>query len=171
MPHRLFVNEAPSPSVAAAVTPAVENRHWTILLGAGLVLALIGWIDIALLWYPLQLTNLEWEFSTVTAAINALPLATMGMTLAAVAAVARRSRAVAQVLGTFSLLVIFVVVGWSVLYGLTLTAGYGAVDPAIRPLFVRAVAKTSVLVVVYALFYSWLGWMLFRSGRAKDNTL
>src|SRR5689334_14868275 len=56
-----------------------------VLGAAGLVLAIVGWTDWALLWVPLRFGVVEWEFGTISQSFDALPLATIG-TAALVAA-------------------------------------------------------------------------------------
>ena len=152
---------------AAATRPAPQ-RYWTVIAVAGFTFMFVAWTDIALLWYPLRLKEVEWEFATVTATVNALPLATMGLVFITVAALAKGSVGLSRVVAALCAGMLLVLIALAGLYTLTLLAGYSAVDPAARPVLIRATAKTSVLVVTYLLFHLWLGWISLRSGRSAS---
>jgi len=42
---------------------------------------------LALLWYPLQFGSADWEFGTISAYLNGMPLGTLGLALLAAGAI------------------------------------------------------------------------------------
>ncbi len=56
---------------------------WTLLAIAGWGFFLIGLMDVAFVWYPTAFGNGGWEFGSVTAALNGLPLPALGLALIA----------------------------------------------------------------------------------------
>lgn len=55
----------------------------------GVLLAVIGGIDIVLHWYPAHFRSPEWEFGTVATTLASLPLPTMGLVAVLASALAR----------------------------------------------------------------------------------
>src|SRR5687767_11526069 len=54
---------------------------WPLLGLIGLAFTVIGAVDIALAWYPSALGSAEWEFGTIGATLNGLPLPALGLFL------------------------------------------------------------------------------------------
>jgi hypothetical protein len=52
---------------------------WYLLGWIGLAFALVGGFDLALIWIPLGFGNPEWEFGTVSATLDGLPVTTLGL--------------------------------------------------------------------------------------------
>ena len=60
------------------LAPDVETA-WKWIGWTGLVLAVVGAGDIALVWYPLNFGSPEWEFATVAQSFAGLPLVSIGL--------------------------------------------------------------------------------------------
>jgi len=54
-----------------------------MFLVAGCAFALVGALDLLLLWTPLRLANLAWEYATVTRTFDAIPMPALGLLLIA----------------------------------------------------------------------------------------
>ncbi|MGH7481503.1 MAG: hypothetical protein ACRELV_05065 [Longimicrobiales bacterium] len=134
-----------------------------LVVAAGLLFAVAGWTDVLLLWVPLGFGNPEWEFATTSTLFDALPLATIGVALLALAARAAESSWPRRVLAALCGLIAVALVGAAVLYALSAVVAWNAVDPGMRPLLLRSVVKTPVLAVGYITFYAWLAWWCARS--------
>ncbi|HEX7050782.1 MAG TPA: hypothetical protein VF188_11310 [Longimicrobiales bacterium] len=95
----------PASTVTTAPATGSTEGAWGALGWFGALLALIGFGDIALTWYPVGLGAPEWEFATVSASLSGLPLPTMGlaMVLAAALAGGRRRVVLALVLALAAL--------------------------------------------------------------------
>jgi Ca2+/H+ antiporter len=127
------------------------------------VFALVSSADIALTWYPLAFGNAEWEFGTVTASLNGMPLLMIGLALMLGAAVARGQRWLIRTLSAIMVMLAIAVIAVALVYALTLPIALRAVSDA--PLAAlglkKAIAKTSIQVMLYPLAFLWLaasGW-------------
>lgn len=138
------------------------DRSTVACLGGGAALALVGWTDAALLWYPLDFGTPEWEFATTSTFFDALPLGTIGLTALAIAAIFRGSsrllRALSVLLPVLAALFVLVLG----LFLLNAVVAWNQVDPALRVMLDRAVLKTSVLGLTYIVLYAWMGWLVQR---------
>ena len=144
------------------VEPAVV---WTLLAGLGLGLAVVGWTDLALLWYPLKFGSPEWEFATIGGHFDAMPLATLSTVLLAAGVLTNGWRKSARVLAVFCVLVGLVHVGVYAIYLLDVPIALGGVPPQLQPAIQKAIAKTTVFAVTYTMLYGWLGTYLWRKAR------
>jgi hypothetical protein len=159
----------PGPLAGRAIT--LNTRHWSILFGAGIAFATIGFTDVLLLWYPLRFGSLDWEFATLAGTFDALPLATIGIVMVGVGAVALEKARTAFVLSLLSLGLCVALAAAAGLFVLAVLAGMSAVDPAVEMQFRRAVMKTSVLAFLYVSFYGWLAWVVGRAGQLKGESV
>lgn len=138
------------------------DRSWIACIGGGAALALAGWTDAALLWYPLGFGTPEWEFATTSTFFDALPLGTIGLTALAIGAMSRGSPRLLRVLSFLfpALAIAFVAVLG--LFLLNAVVAWNRVDPALKVMLDRAVLKTSVLGLTYIVLYGWIGWLVRR---------
>lgn len=105
-PHVLIQAD---PRAIDPIVVSAPRTAWRMLGHFGLLLAVIGGIDILLHWYPAHFKSPEWEFGTVATTFASLPLPTMGLVALLASALARAVRAnlvaMAVVLGLLALLV------------------------------------------------------------------
>ena len=150
-----------------SLTPAPEFG-WLLLGWVGLTFSVVGGLDVLLTWYPLQLGNAEWEFGTVTASLNGLPLFTMGMALLLGAAVARGSRwAVRLVAGGFGVVALTVILAallWVTNIPLAL---HSVPDPVVKTGLKKAIVKTGVQAIGYPIGFAWIAIKAWRHSRAR----
>ena len=149
----------------AARFEAEQSTLWLILAALGLTLAVIGWTDLALLWYPLNFGDAEWEFGTISAHYDGLPLGTIGLATSAVAVMALGWRLATRVLSGLFALITLGLVGIFAIYLLDVPVALGGVAPAIVPIIKKAIAKAVVFATVYMAFYGWLSVHLWRKTR------
>jgi hypothetical protein len=161
----LVENQLNARSTAPAPSPSTSGPEWRIVFSAALALSVIGGSDVALLWYPLKFGNIDWEFATITAFFDGLPLATIGLSGMVAGATALRRRGVSRALAVFSVLMVMLLLALVGVYVLAVLSGVKTLNPAYEVMFVRAVLKTSVLAVTYLTLYTWLGWMSGRVNR------
>ncbi len=74
---------------ADPITVSAPRTAWRYLGRFGVLLAVIGFVDIALHWYPPAFRSPEWEFGTVATTLGSLPLPTMGLLAVLASALAR----------------------------------------------------------------------------------
>ena len=157
-PRILVKTEGPD---HAEMAPAPETG-WYLLGGMGLVFALVAGADLALTWYPAAFGNREWEFGTVSAVFDGLPLFAMGLALSFGAAVARGKIGLLKFWSIVMLVTGLVILGLLGLYARTLPVALTAVtDPLLRVGLQKAVAKALLQGVGYTAAFLWtgiLGW-------------
>ena len=130
-PHVLIQADA---RAVDPITVSAPRTAWRLLGQFGVLLAVIGWIDIALHWYPLVSGSPEWEFGTIAATFAGLPLPTMGVIAALAAAMARAVKVNVTVLTVVQGLIVLFLAGCMIVFLLDI------------PLALRAVAAPGVPV-------------------------
>lgn len=136
---------------------------WPFIMGSGIVLGLIGWIDVLLLWYPLRFGDAEWEFGTASAMFDALPLATIGLVAVAVAARIASGPVVRRSVAVFAILASLLFLAAYILFALGFVQGWGNIPDEASWMLVRAGVKATVFAIAYIGLYVWLAMMLLRS--------
>ena len=137
-------------------TADVRSDAWAALGMVGMLFLVVGVTDLVLAWVPPRFGNADWEFGTVTAMFNNLPVPAMGVGLAVAGSTGADSlggRRVAAIIA--ALLATWSVVG-AVLLGLTLPLALGAVTEAgPRQALVSSSVKTCVQIIAYTAFFVW----------------
>lgn len=141
---------------------------WRALLATGVALFIVGATDLALLLFPAKFGDLEWEFGTVSALFNGLPVPTMGAALILAGGLALdRIGAVMSVL-LWSVMMAAVLLGSLILYLLNVPLAFRSVAPEVeRASLVAAVIKGCVAGVVYLALHCALGYSSARFLRKK----
>lgn len=150
---------------AEDVGPTLGPAPWRFIVGSGLILGLIGWIDVLLLWYPFRLGDAEWEFGTVSATFDALPLATIGLVAVAVAAKVAAGPGVRKLVAGFAIVAAVALLAAAVLFGLSFVQGWGNIPDEASWMLIRAGVKGTLFAMAYTGLYLWLALMLLRSSR------
>jgi hypothetical protein len=159
----LILDRRPKAHSADPVRSADSARG--VLAATGAVLAIVGWVDWALLWVPLRFGTVEWEFGTISASFDALPLATIGSAVFIAAALNggwRRTLIVAGVVMPLFATGFLLVIG---VYLLDIPVLLRDAGEAIRPVLLKAVAKTSLYAVLYTITYAWLALTCWQAVR------
>ena len=126
---------------------------WNALGWFGLLLAVIGAVDIVLYFYPPAFASPEWEFATVAAAVSSLPLPTVGLAALVAWLLARGSRGQKVIGAVVLLLAAAAVVAGYGLFLLNLPMALGAAAGPQGPAIQRAIIRTSVMGVGFGLAY------------------
>ena len=128
-----------------------------------MVFLLVGGLDVALAWYPLNLGNPEWEFGTISATFDRLPLVTMGLIFLVGSGVARGTRwlvrGVALVMVVAGVTILLAAILYATDVPLALDA---APNPVVQLGLRRAIAKTAGQGVLYPVAYVWVGIRAWR---------
>ena len=166
-PQRRIVAEAqPQSTRSGFLDPAAG---WSVIGLAGLLFFVVGTVDIAILWYPLNFGNVTWEFGTVVPTLNGLPGTTIGLSLMAAAAVARGQAGRAKTLAAVLLVEALIVVSLGLLFATDAPVALRGVPAGSLELFglKRAVVKAAVQIVVYPIVLTWMAILIWRrAGKA-----
>jgi hypothetical protein len=136
----------------------------------GFALFVVGGTDLLLSWFPARFGNPEWEFGTITAALNSMPAPLMGLTLLLVAALQSESVVWARILSVVMLVWAVALVGLAVIYGLTIPLAAKGFDvPNIGLGLKRAIGKSLVQLVVYPVAMLWLGIRGLKLARSTNS--
>jgi hypothetical protein len=160
---KILVQDAGRPRLAPA-----PDFGWYLLGWIGVVFTFVGGLDLLLTWYPPRFGNAEWEFGTVSASLDGLPVLTLGLALTLGAAAARGQRWLLRSL-TIVLLILATLIGvWAVLYATNIPIALQAVtDPSIRTGLKKAIAKAAGQSVLYPVAFVWLAIVSWRRSSAK----
>lgn len=147
------------------MTPnAVDARPAWIALGAiGVVLLLIGLVDLLLAWTPPRFGDPDWEFGTASAMFNNLPVPAMGLGLTLASASARNAHKLVRALAIIALILALWALLGAVLFGLTLPLALNSVaEAAPRQALLTSSIKTTVQIVAYEALFLWLARFAWR---------
>lgn len=141
---------------------------WSLLGWIGLVFVGVGGVDLLLTWYPMQFGNQEWEFGTVSAVLDGLPVLTLGLALLMGAGTARGERWLVRTMAiVFVLLAILILIS-AILYVTNVPAALKTVtQPVIRTGLKKAIVKAAGQSVLYPLAYLWIARKAWRHAAAK----
>ena len=161
----ILVTQPGKPEREAKPGPAVGR----LALVAGIFIIIVGWVDILVGWFPLGFGSPEWEFGTVSATVDGLPLSTLGVVLTLLGASASGSRWGLWTASIWAAWVLVVLMVAAVLYALTVPVALGVLGPVdLQGPLGRAVIKTSTLLVVYMCFYGWMELQAIRGLKGKS---
>jgi hypothetical protein len=162
-------------SISSTSPSRSAGRHsplvaWDLLGLVGFALFVVGGTDFLLSWFPARFGNPEWEFGTITASLNGVPVPLMGLTLLLVAVLESESAAWARILSVLMLVWAVALVGLAVIYGLTIPlAAKGFEVPNIGLGLKRAIGKSLVQLVVYPVIMAWMGIRGLKLARSVNS--
>ena len=130
---------------------------------------MLGLGDIALSWVPPGFGNWQWEFGTVAGTFAGLPLTSIGLASLLAPAMAQGKRRVLAVLSVVFLALGLLVLGSLVLFSLDIPLALRAAQGPVAIGIKKAIAKTVMLGVGFALLYLSAGWAAFRQWRQRSG--
>jgi len=129
---------------------ASDPEHiWAVLGWIGLVFLVVGGSDFALTWFPSSFGNREWEFGTVTASFNGLPIVVLGLGFLLMASVQLGRRLWAVLCLVFSVVLLVWVIGGGLLWLRNIPLALEATPVEVVVGIKKALAKTMVQSVSY----------------------
>ena len=171
-PHVLIQAD---PRAIDPIAVAAPKTAWRMLGQFGLLLAIIGGIDILLHWYPAHFKSPEWEFGTVATTFASLPLPTMGLVAVLASALARAVRpnlvALSAVLSALALCVAVCLLMFMLDVPLAMRAvAQAGVPPEAATEMKRTVVRTLTMGVGFGIVYVYgaVVSMRFLLRRVKD---
>lgn len=137
------------------------------LLGAlGLAFLAVGLTDLVLAWLPPAFGEPEWEFGTVTATLNGLPIFVIGLALILADASRRGARRTVRVIAVACLLLAVAIVVMAALYVTVVPLALQSVpEGGVRLGLMKAMTKTSAQIIVYPILFGWIAVKAWRWAR------
>jgi hypothetical protein len=166
-PQRRIVAEVPPQSSRSGFLDSTAG--WSVIGLAGLLFFVVGTVDLAILWYPLNFGNVLWEFGTVVPTLNGLPGTTIGLSLMAAAALGRGLSGRAKTLAAVLLVEAVIVLTLGLLFATTAPVALRGVPAGSLEQFglKRAVVKAAAQIVVYPILLTWMAMFIWRrAGKA-----
>ena len=145
---------------------------WLLVASAGVIFLVVGGLDTVLTFIPSAFGTTEWEFGTVTASLNGLPLPVLGAALLAGAGLVRGWRKVVRTLAVGMILVALAVLALGVIYLTTLPQALSAAQQAggIGTIGIkRAMVKTLVQLVAYPVGLAVMATLCWRFTRVRGS--
>jgi hypothetical protein len=142
---------------------AEPDFGWYLIGWIGLVFTLVGGADLLLTWYPMAWGSPEWEFGTVTAALDGLPVPTLGLALLLGVGAARGQRWLMRTIAVaFALFAILIILA-AIMYATNVPIALQAVqEPLIRTGLKKAITKSTIQSVVYPAAFLWIAFKAWR---------
>ena len=146
------------------------SRAWALLGWVGLTFLVVGGADFALTWYPMDFGNREWEFGTVTASFNGLPILVLGLGLLLTSSLLtdRRWWLIVATVGAFGLL-LWVLVG-AAIWAATVPVAMSSTPAEVLVGLKKALVKTAVQSVTYPVILAFLGWRGVQAIRGNNGS-
>jgi len=153
-------------SASRADEGELTRAAWSVVVAIGLTLLVVGLVDLFLAWFPLRFGSPEWEFGTISATLNNLPVPAMGLALVLAHGVAAERRGQLAAVGIWSAFVVLFLAVCAVFYALDVPLAMRAVqDPVMRRALKAGVVKAVASLGAYGLFHMWSAVFAFRRYR------
>lgn len=145
-----------------------SDRAWRSVMAIGIALLVMGVTDLALLLVQSRFGDLEWEFGSVSAMLNGLPVPAMGGALILASGLARDEPVPVLISLTWSVTLTLVLLASTILYVLNAPIALRSVaDPAGQSALKAALLKGSVALVTYSVLHVTLVLQAARFLRKK----
>jgi hypothetical protein len=128
-----------------APLPGAPEKAWRAIGWFGLLLAIVGFGDLGLLWFPFRLGSAEWEFGTIAASLAGLPLPTMGLAFLLAAGLGLGQRGLIRATAWSLLALAFLILAGYVVFLTNVPLALKGAPEAVALSVKRAVVKTTLL--------------------------
>jgi len=147
-----------APALRGADFPEDPGTAWRLMTWVGLALAAVGYCDIGLAMWPIQVGNPQWEFGTISRVFDSLPLVTVATLLFFAGSMARGSKLAVRAVGAWSVLFGLVLIGATVLYVLTIPLAVRSVSEPLAAMGLKkAIIKSLIQGTVYPVTFLAIG--------------
>lgn len=147
-------------------SPDALERILPFLRWTGLALFVLGATDVALTWLPTNFGNREWEFATVTASFNGMPVILLGLVLIVATAMWEGRKWWAFGGGLVAAAFFVFVLGAIALWAGNVPLALGAVEGVVLTGLKKAVFKTSVQSVILPIIFGAIAYQGLRGSRS-----
>jgi hypothetical protein len=157
------------------VPDARERPSWeppaadAMIAALGMALTVVGTTNLLLLWLPPQFGVRQWEFTTIGAHLDGMPLFVIGIFLIAIAAVRLALRRPTLAIGVGCVLLALGHAGMMLLYLRGVPYATTGATEAVLPTLRLAIFKAGVLGVTYVSLFGWIGRYLLREVRRAPH--
>jgi hypothetical protein len=146
--HSILINEPAGPKRPVPVQDFMLG--WRLLFVLGWLFTVVGLLNTVLLWYPFRFGVPEYEFGSVAASLDGLPVTMMGLTLALAGSRARGKDGAALLATVLLWVVAVLVIAGGVLYWLNVPLALQQVtEPVIRTGIKKSMVKVTAQALVY----------------------
>lgn len=162
-PQRILVRES--------LRNGLGKPRGALLSVLGGAFLLVGLVDLVLLWIPMRLDSVAWEFATIGRTLDGFPMSALGLGLLAYGSTRGPRVRRIRLLGfgfAFALLAALLV-ALSVLYFTALPTVLQQTELEAGEGLRRAAVRHGVQSVVYPLALALIGLVLWRAGRAPGR--
>jgi hypothetical protein len=142
----------------------------TVMTLLGTAFIVVGMVDLGLLWSPLNLGRVSWEFATLSQTFDSLPMTGLGFGLLAFGFLHQpRSRPLQVRLMSmiFGLATLFLI-GMAVMYFTVAPEVMRQAPPEAMTALNRAVVKNVAEIIIYPVTFGTIAVLLWRSVRKID---
>jgi len=134
---------------------------WSILAVVGLVVAGVGWMDVALLWLPPVPETPNWTFHAFVAQQRRMHVATVGMGLMTVGIIGLHLKKIVSVLSVSYAVLTFLMTALLVMLMIDIPPLRAAAASRGESVGEPLVA-VMVSALAYGVLFGWLAWRLWR---------
>jgi hypothetical protein len=128
----------------------------------------VGLVDLFLAWSPLHFGSPEWEFGTISATLNNLPVPAMGLALVLAHGAAEDRKGELVAVGLWAALMALCLVVAAVFYGLDVPLALRSVqEPVARTSLKSGMVKAVAALIAYLAFHIWAAVFAFRRARSR----
>lgn len=145
------------------------QRGWRVLGLFGLLLAVVGLVDVLLYLYPPAFDSPEWEFGTVTAMLSGLPLPSIGFGALGAWALVQGGRVSRIALGVVFFAMVALIAGAYLLFLLNVPLALSASDGPQGPAITRAIVRTTVMGAGFGAAYLIGGVVMVRTLSRREG--
>jgi len=157
--------------MAAPTSPLVtEVAIWRLTFGLGLLLAIVGSIELVFLWLPADAAMPVWRFRAAGAFLDTFPQLGLGVALLLAAAVALGWPGAIRTLAIVCILLALGLWAVAALYLNALpTVVHGTLDPGVRTQITKATLKTVLQALLYPAALILLAVLSWRATLARGR--
>ena len=152
------------------ISVAAPKAAWRYIGWLGVLLIVVGGIDIVLRWYPTAFRSTEWEFVTVSITVGSLPLFSIGVVALLSSFLARGVKIGVQVMAVAFVLLSVFIAGALILFVSDVPIALKTVTGGVSLELKKTIVRTLVMGVAFGCMYVGSAVVSFRYlfRRVKD---
>ncbi len=140
------------------------GRGISVVAALGAAFTLVGLARVALLWFPLRLDRISWQFETASQTLDGSAVAVLGLGLLAYAAVRDPGPAKRLGLGVLLSVFAFLMVGLAYLFATAAPEVWRQTPSERMPELHETLLRSGVAAAVYPVLLAYLAAAVWRAG-------